>query len=198
MNNTIRTPRPRGRRPGASETKGAIREAARRRFLDAGYEGASLRSIAAEAGVDVALISYYFGSKRELFAAAMSLPVSPPDVLDDLFAGGVPAASELVARMLAVWDDPDSGPPLAAMLQAGARDEPSRELVSGFIEAEIAATLARSLSGPEPTRRARAIVAILLGFLNARYVLRLGFASGPRGRRLADDVAASLQPWLEP
>jgi AcrR family transcriptional regulator len=155
-----------------------------------------LRSIAAAADVDVALLGYYFGSKRDLFAAAMALPVNPPDVLGALFEDGVPSGPDVVARLLEVWDDPVSGPPLAALLKSASRDEQGRELVSGFIEAEIVATLARNLPGPDARRRARAIATIILGLLNARYVLKLGFASGRPGRALADDIGALLDPWL--
>ena len=70
----------RGRRTGAPDTREAIRLAARARFLADGYQAVTLRKVAADAGVDVALISYYFGSKVGLFGAAMALPVNPAEL----------------------------------------------------------------------------------------------------------------------
>ena len=45
-----------GRRPGPSSTRDEILRAARRRFAEGGYERATFRSIAADAGVDPALV----------------------------------------------------------------------------------------------------------------------------------------------
>uniref|UniRef100_UPI003567DD8E helix-turn-helix domain-containing protein n=1 Tax=Nocardioides sp. TaxID=35761 RepID=UPI003567DD8E len=55
-------------------TREQIRDAARRLFGEHGFPGTSLRQIAAEAGVDVRLVSHYFGSKADLFVAAVDLP----------------------------------------------------------------------------------------------------------------------------
>ena len=70
----------RGRRKGNPDTRQQIIEVARARFLAEGYQKVSLRSIAAAAGVDVALISYFFGSKRGLFGAALALSVNPAEL----------------------------------------------------------------------------------------------------------------------
>lgn len=51
-----------GRRPGTSATRAAILAAARRQFADVGYERTTLRGVAAEAGVDPALVVHFFGS----------------------------------------------------------------------------------------------------------------------------------------
>ena len=48
----------------------AILAAARRRFADEGYDRATVRAIAGDAGVDPSMVIRYFGSKRELFTAA--------------------------------------------------------------------------------------------------------------------------------
>lgn len=47
--------------------KDRIVEAAERLFADRGFNGVSLRQITRQAGVDVALVQYYFGSKQNLF-----------------------------------------------------------------------------------------------------------------------------------
>src|SRR6202521_1236810 len=54
-----------GTRPG----KERILDAAERLFARHGFYGISVRDITEEAGVDVALVSYHFGGKRELFTA---------------------------------------------------------------------------------------------------------------------------------
>src|SRR6202045_3685245 len=55
------------RRRDAAATRSAIFEAATRRFAYQGYEHAGVREIAADAGVDAALVNRYFGSKEGLF-----------------------------------------------------------------------------------------------------------------------------------
>ncbi|HEV8373812.1 MAG TPA: helix-turn-helix domain-containing protein, partial [Actinomycetota bacterium] len=76
-----------GRRPGASRTRDAILEAARREFGQHGYDRATIRGVARGAGVDPALVHYFFGTKAELFAAAMELPVNPAELAQTLLAG---------------------------------------------------------------------------------------------------------------
>ncbi len=79
------TARP-GRRPGRSSTREAILAAARRSFAELGYDRASIRAIADEAGVDGRLVMHSFGSKQRLFVAAADLPVDPAEVLPALRA----------------------------------------------------------------------------------------------------------------
>ena len=71
----------RRRRAGDSGTSEAILEAARAQFAEHGYRGATIRAIAATAGVDPALVHHFYGTKEALFAAAMRLPVVPSQVL---------------------------------------------------------------------------------------------------------------------
>ena len=105
---------PRGRRSGDPESRDRIRQAARNRLLAQGYAGTTLRAGAADAGVDVALISYYFGSERGLFSAVMAPVVSPPTVLGAALHGDVVRLPErLVAAVTAAWDDPVSEGPCA-------------------------------------------------------------------------------------
>src|ERR671937_1385992 len=95
-----------GRRRGPSTTRGAILEAARRRFADAGYDGASIRAIAADAAVDPAVVMHFFGSKDGLFRAAVGWPFDPAPLADAL---GAPGPGSLGARLtrtfLTTWQD---------------------------------------------------------------------------------------------
>lgn len=49
------------------DTESKIKEVARRVFLEQGYDGAKIRQIADEAGVNLAMVNYYFRSKEQLF-----------------------------------------------------------------------------------------------------------------------------------
>ncbi|MGB9373630.1 MAG: helix-turn-helix domain-containing protein, partial [Jiangellales bacterium] len=73
--------RPRGRRPGTTDTRAQILDAARDLFAAQGYEKASMRAIAARAKVDPSLIVHYFASKEGLLREALTLPIDPRAVL---------------------------------------------------------------------------------------------------------------------
>jgi len=64
---------PRGRRPRevADITRASILSSAEQLFSKRGYYGVAVRDVAREAGVDSALVHYHFGSKDDLFSAAL-------------------------------------------------------------------------------------------------------------------------------
>ncbi|HEX6508789.1 MAG TPA: helix-turn-helix domain-containing protein, partial [Chloroflexota bacterium] len=70
-----------GRRPGATETRDEIVSAARRLFAEKGYDGTTIRGIAAAASVNPALVHHFFGTKQQVFVAALDFPFTPADVL---------------------------------------------------------------------------------------------------------------------
>src|SRR5918994_6044078 len=78
----------RGPRQDGVQAREAILDAARRHFAEQGYEGAAMRAIARDAGVDPALVSYYFGSKSGLFVESLRLPVNPAAAIDGVLAEG--------------------------------------------------------------------------------------------------------------
>src|SRR5580700_12251067 len=89
-----------GRRGGDSGTREAILAAARARFGDLGYDRATIRAIAADAGVDAALVHHFYGTKDQLFAAAMRLPVNPRQVLADALAPGARGENQTLGEHL--------------------------------------------------------------------------------------------------
>src|SRR5688500_18935618 len=86
-----------GRRPGPTTARDAIAEAARRQFAELGYDRATLRGIADEAGVDPALVVRFYGSKDALFRDVMALPPGVAEALAGLAAG----PRETIGRRLA-------------------------------------------------------------------------------------------------
>lgn len=183
----------RGRRPAGSETRQTILEAARTRFLAEGYEAATMRAIATDAGVDAALISYFFGSKRGLFGVAMALPVNPLDVLDAVLQGDPATLPErLLGALLSTWDNPASGGPLRAMARTAITDADLRRLVAEGIGNEVIARIARRIGGRGATGRATAFVTQTSGIIMSRYLIGIE----PLASMSAQDAVRLLAPTL--
>lgn len=189
----------RGRRPGSPDTRERIREAARARFLAEGYQSVTLRAIAAEAGVDVALVSYYFGSKQGLFAATMALPVNPADVFQEVLKGDLDTLAVRALRaLLAVWDAPETGAPLRAIAATAVADPEVTRLIRELVGRELTDHLAARLGEPDGAGRAAAFTMQMSGLIFSRYLLQLepiaGMSVDEVVRRLAPSLDAALRP----
>src|SRR3954470_4130791 len=109
----------RGRRPGSPDTRAAILSVARALFAANGYAGTSVRAVAAAAGADAALVHHYFGTKDDLFLAALELPVDPRQLGAPVGEGGAEGAAErFLTVFLSAWDDPAIRPSLLAVARA--------------------------------------------------------------------------------
>lgn len=188
--------RARGRPPGrsgAAGTSAAILAAARSRFLSQGYRGTTLRAVAADACVDSALISYYFGSKQGLFGACMSLSLTPSVMLARALDGD-PATmpQRLLAGIMAAWDHPQSGDPLAALITGALHDPEIMRLLEEWAERELIGRIAEYLGGRRATERATAIITVVTGLIFSRYLLRLGSATAMS----ASQVIGQLSPMI--
>ena len=133
-----------------------------------------MRSVAAEAGVDAALVSYFFGSKKGLFGAALALPANPPDLLRGALAGDPATLPERVlGTLLRAWDDPVQGGPLRAMVTAAVQDPDLGRLLKEVLEREMIDRIAEHIGGADARNRAAAFASQLSGVVFARYLLRL-------------------------
>ena len=183
----------RGRRPGPSETRERILTTAREAFLTGGYQAVSLRTIAAAAEVDVALLSYHFGSKQGLFGAAMALPVNPADILRPALEGDLEGLPERVLRaMMGAWEDPVSGPPLRAVARAAASEPQLNRLVREAVGATLIDLLAQRI-GPV---KAAIFTAQIAGVIFARYLLRLEPIASMTGEEVVTHLLPALRATL--
>jgi AcrR family transcriptional regulator len=183
--------RKRGPRQDGVQARESILDAARAQFAQHGYGGATLRAIATEAGVDVALVSYYFGSKSGLFVESLRLPVNPATVVDGLLAQGTDGFGQrLVTTLLAVWDDPATGGPLVNVLRSASSQS---DLLREFVERQIVARLAGAIETPDAELRAAAIASQVMGLLFLRYVLRVE----PVASAVPVEVVALIGPTLQ-
>jgi AcrR family transcriptional regulator len=183
----------RGRRPGSPDTRAAILDAARALFATGGMSGTSVRAVAAKAGVDPALVHHYFGTKDELFVAALRLPVDFREVIGPVAAQGPDGAAErLLGLFLSVWDDPDLQLPLLALARS-LTDPSSRELMrDGFLKVVIG-PLGAALGIDEPERRMPVVASQMMGLIFMRYLLQVEpIASMP-----AAEVVAIYAPTIQ-
>ena len=182
------------RKRDAAATRASLLAAATAQFAREAYDSVSLRSIAAEAGVDVSLISRYFGGKEELFAAVLeSCP--PPD---ELFQGDPSDFGERISHMLV--NEPletDKFEVILVMLRSA--DHPSAAAAirkSG--EARFYGPFAAWLGGRNAAERVRVAASIIKGVVIDR---RIGGDFGLTAKereRFRQRVARTLQAAIDP
>jgi AcrR family transcriptional regulator len=188
--------RPRGRRPGASGTRERILAAARERFASDGYDRTRIRDVAAGAGVDPALVHYYFATKDGLFVAAMELPFRPAEVIGPLVAEGVDGLGErLVRRLLGVWDEPSNRAALLAIVTSG--HPGAVAALREFITREIVGRVAGAVTADRPALRATLVASQVMGLIAARYVARLEPLASLPAAEVVPLVAPTLQRYLD-
>jgi AcrR family transcriptional regulator len=190
--------RPRGRRPGGSDTRAAIVAAARARFASHGYDRTRIRDVAEDAGVDPALIHYFFKTKDGLFAAAMQIPLRPTEILGPVVAEGVAGLGErLVRRLLSIWDDPLNRSALLAMLQSASAHPGAAMALREFITREIVGRIAGAIEADRPELRANLVASQVIGLIAARYVVRVEPLALLDAEEVVPLVAPTLQRYLD-
>jgi AcrR family transcriptional regulator len=188
-----------GRRPGNQDTRGQIITAARQAFAAKGFAGASMRGIAAEAGVDAALIHHYFENKEQLFLATVALPLEMPQKLEEVAAGGLDGIGErLVRTVLGVWDS-DLQPSLIAGIRTTLTDPALTRSVGEFLALEIIGRVLRrdDLPPEEANRRAGLAASQVLGLVIGRYVLQLPLLVSRRSEDLVVEIGPTVQRYLD-
>jgi AcrR family transcriptional regulator len=190
-----RTGRPRGK----TDTRNVILAAARHTFAEAGYDKASVREVAAAAGVDPAMIRHYFGSKAELFRATMGWPFEPDQIADRILGGEPDGIGERLTRVFfEAWEHPDSQAPLLAILRGAATHDESANLVRQFIQGQIYRHIASGVGGHDAELRIDLAMSQLLGIAYLRHVLQVEpIASTPVDeliRRVAPAISRHLTP----
>jgi AcrR family transcriptional regulator len=156
----------RGRPRGNPDTKARIAAAARELFLEHGYKGTTVRAIAAEVGVDSALISYHFGSKQGLFGQSLNLLCVESGALDQALAGDQAGlADRLLTAVTGMWDATAPAENRMAL-----QDGDAMRAFRGYLESELLVRIAEFLDGPGATDRAAAAVGVIGGVIFTRYL----------------------------
>lgn len=169
----------------AGQTRADILSAARRRFGAEGYERTTLRAVASDVGVDPALVIRYFGTKKDLFAAAADFTIELPDL-----SGVDPdeVAGMLLLRFFAVWEEDET---FVALLRAAMTSQIAAETLRNVFATQVAPKLITA-TPDHPQQRIGLMGAFIIGLATTRYVL----ANPPVVNLSRDDLIGWATPVI--
>lgn len=184
-----------GRRPGKQDTRAQILQAARTAFAEHGFEPTTIRQVATAAGVDPALVHHYFGTKDQLFLAALDLPVDPAQIVGGVMAGGLDGAGErLVRAFLTTWDSP-AGAAAAALLRSAVSNTMAARLFREFIVSQVLRRVFQHLDIPQEEQplRMTLVAAQISGLALVRYLLTIE----PLATAPVETVVSAIGPTIQ-
>ncbi|OBH38055.1 TetR family transcriptional regulator [Mycobacterium intracellulare] len=169
-----------------------IIDAARERFMRDGYERATVRAIAADAGVDVAMVYYFFGNKEGLFTAStLTGPEHPLHQLATLLDEGTDRVGERLARrFLEHWEHGAVFEPFLTMWRSAAIHPEARKVLHDSLAGPIAERVATEFGVADAELRVELVASHLAGLAFARYQLKI--------EPLASTAVEDLVGWLGP
>ena len=188
--------RGRGRpRSGSSDARSEILGAAVVEFGDHGYDGTSMRGIAARAKVNSALVHHYFGTKAELFATALGFPARPDLELPRLLAGPREGlGARLLRFILGIWEKPEVQRGGILLLRSALGNRKVTPLLAGFLSREMLPHLVQAVGDrADAELRADAVASQIIGVLLARHILHLE----PLRSASLDEVAELVGPTID-
>ncbi|ULE32547.1 TetR/AcrR family transcriptional regulator [Mycobacterium sp. IDR2000157661] len=186
-----------GRPPGTSDTRERILASARELFARKGIDRTSIRAIAADAGVDPALVHHYFGTKTQLFAAAIHIPIDPMQVIGPLQEIPVEDIGRtLPSILLPLWESELGKGFIATLRSVLAGNDVS--LVRSFFQEIIAAQIGARVDDPPGTGpvRVQFVASQLVGVVMVRYILELEPFKSLPVEQVAEIIAPNLQRYL--
>jgi AcrR family transcriptional regulator len=149
--------------------------------------------VAAGAGVDPALVHHYFGTKDDLFLAALEVKVDPREAMAPILAGGVEGAGERLLRVfVSVWDDEETRLPLLGLVRGIADPEGQQLLRDGFLRM-VLGPVGVGLELDQPERRMAQVASQLVGLVVLRYLL----AVEPLASMPAEQLVATYAPVIQ-
>jgi AcrR family transcriptional regulator len=182
-----------GRWRSGEESRQRVLQAARDLFAQHGFGSTSVRAIAAAAGVDPAMVFYFFGTKQGLFNAAVDMSDAVPPAIEAIFDGDLATIGERIVRTLVTNLDRSDRTPLVTLTRSAPTDAQSEALLREFIDREITARLAALLGTPDAALRAGLVNVQILGLAVARYIVRVE----PIASASVDELAATLGPVVQ-
>jgi AcrR family transcriptional regulator len=177
----------------SDRTRAAILQAARERLAAHGYDRTTIRAVAADAGIDPSMVMRYFGSKAQLFDAAMDIDLSLPDL------SAVPA-DELPGTLIRVfldrWERDPAGDALLMLLRSAVTNEHAAARMRQIFATQVAPALAAAMGPDLAARQAGLVAAQLLGLALTRYLLRLPAVTTLTREQIEDALTPAIRATL--
>lgn len=171
--------------------------AAREEFVDNGVSGATFRAIARRAGVDPALVHYYFSSKAALLDAATSPPHQLLDSVTEAISA--PLASRgrsIIENVLRTWSTPEISDVLRVIFLSAGMDETARDKLRATMSASFIHATAERLPDEDRLVRAGLVSSQIIGICWLRYLWQLEPMASLPDSAVVDLVAPTLQKYL--
>ncbi|MBE9374207.1 TetR family transcriptional regulator [Saccharopolyspora sp. HNM0983] len=185
-----------GKQRSGNDAGQRLLAAARATFAELGYESATVRTIAARAGVDPAMVNHRFGGKEHLFTAAMAIPVDPAEVLPGLLGGDPQQLAERLLRLfLEVWDGAGGGR-FAALVRSASSNESAARMLREFVQDVVFRRVTEHLGVDHPELRTALCATQVVGLGMARYIVRLEPLASADHDTVVRTVAPNLQHYL--
>jgi AcrR family transcriptional regulator len=191
------TPKRPGRPPGPSDTRDRILASARELFARNGIDKTTIRAIASAAGVDAALVHHYFGTKRQLFVAAIRIPIDPMKVIVPMRSTPIDELGLMLPSvLLPLWDSEMGSGLIATMRSILAGSEVG--LVRTFMQDVIAREIGPRVDNPPGSgaTRVQFVASQLVGVVMARYIVELEPFKSLPVQQVAETIAPNLQHYL--
>jgi AcrR family transcriptional regulator len=187
-----------GRWRTGQQSKQRIVRAARERFMREGYRRATVRAIAADAGVDVAMVYYFFGNKEGLFTAvSVAGPEHPLRQLAALLDEGPERiGSRLVRHFIRRWDQGTVFEPLVALWDTAPLLPQARDMLHHSLVGPLAQRIQQQFHVADAELRLELVASHLIGLAFARYQLKIEPLASADPDQLAATIGATIDRYL--
>ena len=179
--------------PRSEPTRTAILTAARKLLAERGYEGTTIRAVAAEAGIDPSMVMRYYGNKEGLFSAAVDIDLRFPD------PASLPRdrLGELLARHFVTrWEGALADELITLLLRSASTNPVAAAQLRSVFEGQVLRFIRGLVDGPDAPRRAALLTTQMLGVALCRYVLELPPLVAMDADTLATTIAPVVQHYL--
>jgi AcrR family transcriptional regulator len=156
-----------------------------------------MRAVAAEAGVDPALVHHYFGTKQRLFLEAVDFPIDAMRSIDELAIDDVDHVGDRLVRFaLRLWDDPQVLPRLLGVLRSAVTDPEAARMLGVLFTRQGPVQLVRAIGSDHPDLRAELVGTQLVGLAIARHVLGVEPLASADHETIVAAIGPTMQRYL--
>ena len=139
------------------------------------------------------MVLYLFGSKADLFRESLRLIVDPTLLVAAMAGDEGTIGERLVAQYLRIWEEPETAPSMAVMLQSATSNADANDAFRTFMRTYVLTAVSGVIGGDEQARlRAMLAATSMVGTALMRYVIKVP----PLATLPVEDVVRVLAPTV--